>query len=63
MGLNHPSSIASQEIRADQIRAGTVLIKESSLLPESLRLETDSDVTGGRFFKHLGGTRAQSEDS
>jgi hypothetical protein len=39
----------------DKIYAGTILIEESALLPESLRLETASYTKGWRLVKDLDG--------
>ena len=39
----------------DTIKPGTILIKEGTLLPESLRFESESCVPGWRFVKDLDG--------
>ena len=40
----------------ETIKAGTILIKEGALLPEALRLESESCVPGWRLIKDLDGT-------
>jgi hypothetical protein len=40
---------------ADEIKTGTVLIKEDALLPEALHFECESCVPGWRLVKHLSG--------
>jgi hypothetical protein len=39
----------------DTIKPGTILIREGTLLPESLRFESESRVPGWRFVKDLDG--------
>src|ERR1700732_1934133 len=39
----------------ETIKAGTILIKEGALLPEVLRLESESCVPGWRLIKDLDG--------
>ena len=39
----------------ETIKAGTILIKEGTLLPEDLRVESDSCVPGWRLVKDLDG--------
>jgi hypothetical protein len=39
----------------ETIKAGTILIKEGALLPEALRLESESCVPGWRLIKDLDG--------
>ena len=39
---------------ADKINAGTILIKEGTLLPEGLQLESDPYLNGWRLVKSLG---------
>ncbi len=39
----------------DTIKRGTILVKEGTLLPESLRFESDSCVPGWGFVKDLDG--------
>jgi hypothetical protein len=40
---------------ADEIKTGTVLIKEGAVLPEVLRFESESCVPGWKLVKHLNG--------
>ena len=40
---------------ADTIKTGTILIKEGTLLPEALRLESESYLPGWRLVKDLDG--------
>ncbi len=40
---------------ADTINAGTILIKEGTLLPEALRFETEPCAPGWRLVKNLAG--------
>jgi hypothetical protein len=40
---------------ADKIKAGTILIKEGALLPESLRVEGEPYTKGWRLVTNLGG--------
>ena len=39
----------------DTIKTGTILIKEGTLLPEALRVESDPCAPGWRFVKNLDG--------
>ena len=39
---------------ADEINAGTILIKEGTVLPESLQLESEPYLKGWRLVKNLG---------
>src|SRR5258706_15602249 len=39
----------------DTIKTGTILIREGTLLPETLRFESESCVSGWRLVKDLGG--------
>src|SRR6267142_4559792 len=41
----------------DTIKTGTILIKEGTLLPESLRFESEPCVPGWRLIKDLDGCR------
>jgi len=40
---------------ADEIKTGTVLIKEGALLPEALQIESEPCLRGWRLVKHLNG--------
>ena len=40
---------------ADEIKTGTVLIREGALLPGALRFESESCVPGWKLLKHLNG--------
>lgn len=46
---------ASETPMEDEIKTGTVLIKEGTLLPEALRLETESFVNGWTLVKNIDG--------
>lgn len=45
---------SGEKLMADQISAGTILIKEGTLLPEDLKLESEPYSKGWRVVKNLG---------
>ena len=48
------SANSGEKLMADKINTGTILIKEGTLLPESLQLESEPYSKGWRLVKNLG---------